>query len=347
VKRGFSPLDRQLGLVRHSWTPQTLEHALRLAVEIPSYRRAAESFTALTQVPLSKSSLANLVVEYGGALVAQQAAEAEAVVRMPSRETTICPREEPQPEAERMAVALDGVMVHVREEGWKEAKVAAFSVVEVTPAEGDDAPQVQLTRHSYRAGLWDAVQFAKQQGAEGYRRGLEQVKQIIAIGDAAAWIWSIIVSWYAPCVQIIDWWHALQRVWTIAVAVCGEGTTETQAWFGTLQACLWAGNVRALLHALRAKWRRGKVMPEELRQAVGYLYRQRQRMHYQTYRQQGYPIGSGSVESACKVVVQERLVQAGMRWSRVGLQALLALRCALLSGRWESTWRMLTPALVT
>lgn len=315
-------------------------------MEIPSYRRAVASFEALTKVPLSKSSLANLIREYGGALVAQQAQEAEQVVSVPSREATICPRMEPQAEAERMAVSLDGVMVHLREEGWKEVKVATFSTVDVTPAE-EGEPQVHLTHHSYRAGLWDAVQFAKQQGAEGYRRGMARAKQVIAVSDAAAWIWGIIMTWYAPCVEIIDWWHALQRIWTIVWGVYGQGTAAAQEWFHTLQGYLWAGDLRALLHAVRQQWPRGKALPEEMRQAVGYLCRYRQRMRYREYRLNGYPIGSGSVESACKVVVQQRLVQAGMRWSRECAQALLALRSALLSDRWNATWRALAPACVT
>jgi hypothetical protein len=82
-------------------------------------------------------------------------------------------------------------------------------------------------------------------------------------------------------------------------------------------------------------------------QALGYLFRHRQRMHYQTFRQAGYPVGSGTVESACKVVVQQRLCQAGMRWERPRAQALLALRCSLLSNRWEATWRSLSPPQVT
>jgi len=80
---------------------------------------------------------------------------------------------------------------------------------------------------------------------------------------------------------------------------------------------------------------------------LGYLFRQRRRMRYPLYRQAGYPIGSGTVEAGCKVVVQERLVQRGMRWSRPGAQALLALRCALLSDRWDATWQSLAPAQVT
>ena len=74
---------------------------------------------------------------------------------------------------------------------------------------------------------------------------------------------------------------------------------------------------------------------------VHYIFHHRQRMHYQHYRQAGYPLGSGSVESACKVVVQQRMKQAGMRWSREGAQAMLALRSILLSERWDTVWASL------
>lgn len=110
---GFSPLDQRLGLVRHSWTPETIEQALRLAVDIPSYRRAAESFEALTHVSLSKSSLEGLAKEYGSRLVGEQAQEAEALA-----EGGVCKgRESPAAAGETMAVSLDGVMLNVREEG--------------------------------------------------------------------------------------------------------------------------------------------------------------------------------------------------------------------------------------
>ena len=298
-------------------------------------RRAAEHFEALTHLPLSKSSLHALIAAYGTPLAQQEEAEAEALsagVETPP----------PSPDAETMAVSLDGVMVHLREEGWKETKVAAFSAVTAEQAEGQD-PRVHLERHSYRAGLWEAPAFAKQQYAEGWRRGLECAARVVAVSDGAAWIWNIVRNCYAPCVEIIDWWHALQKkLWVIAAVVYGEGTAEAAAWVETLKARLWAGEVRAVVHEVRQHWPRGQAMPEALRLALGYLWHHRQRMRYARFRAAGQPVGSGTVESACKVVVQERACQAGMRWSRLRLQALLALRCALLSDRWDATWSGLT-----
>jgi hypothetical protein len=329
--------------VRHSWTAETIEHALRLAVDIPSFRRAAESFEALTHVSLSKSSLEELTKEYGTELVEQQAQESEALAPGGVGEEW----ESPPAAGETMAVSLDGVKMNVRGEGWKEVKVASFSAVEVEQKEGKPEPEVRLSGHSYCAGLWDVDVFKRHQWAEGWRRGIQRAKQIVAVSDAAAWIWILITTCYAPCIQIIDWWHALQYVWATVFVVYDQGSEAAQGWGLQLKEYLWTGQLRALFHALREHWPRGKELPEALRHAVGYLFRPRRRLNYQAFRQAGYPVGSGTVESACKVVVQERLVQAGMRWSRPCAQALLALRCALLSGRWAVTWRSLVPAKVT
>ena len=75
-----------------------------------------------------------------------------------------------------------------------------------------------------------------------------------------------------------------------------------------------------------------------------YLFNHRHRLRYQQFREAGYPLGSGTVESACKLVMQERMKQAGMRWSRDGAQAMLALRSVLLSERWDEVWTTLTPS---
>jgi len=149
VNGGFSPLDERLGVVRHSWTPETIQSALRFGTEIASCRRAAESFEDATKIPLSKSSLHGLLLEYGSRLVALQAQEAEQAVRTPGQGERVR-RDGPEPDSEVLAVGMDGVLVNIRGEGWKEVKLASFSAVEVEKREGED-PQVHLGQHSYRA----------------------------------------------------------------------------------------------------------------------------------------------------------------------------------------------------
>jgi hypothetical protein len=317
--------------------------ALRLGVEIPSYRRAAATFGELLHLPLSKSTLQQLVKDYGSVVVRQETEAAEAMVRVPSREEVVVWRDVPTPDSEIMNVSSDGVLIHVRQEGWKEVKTVAISAVEsvVNPATG--AVEVQLTHHSYRAGLWEAATFANHLWAEACQRGLEKARLVVSVNDGAAWIWAILFMCFARCVQILDWWHAVQYLWLIAGATFGEGSAQAALWVEQQKQLLAQSNLRLILHHVRQLYPRGQPVPDPVRKAVLYLFHHRWRMRYREFRQAGCPIGSGTVESACKVVVQQRMKQAGMQWSRTGAQAMLALRCALLSDRWSLVQPDATP----
>jgi hypothetical protein len=150
--------------------------------------------------------------------------------------------------------------------------------------------------------------------------------------------WLIVAMCYAPCVEIIDWWHAVENLWEAANSLWGQGQVQTVTWVEHQKTRLWAGQRRALLHQIRLACPRSQSLPDKVRTLVSYLFHHRRRMDYVSYRQAGYPVGSGSVESACKLVVQARMKQAGMRWSRDGAQAMLALRCVLLSAQWDELW---------
>jgi hypothetical protein len=294
-------------------------------------------------VSLAKSSLQQLVAEYGGALVEAQANEAQAMVKPPAKEEVeIEWRQVPQPASETMSVSHDGVMVNIRDEGWKEVKLVSVAAVEqqVNPVSGQ--AEVKLSQQSYRAGLWDAATFATQHWAETERRGIPKAKRLACVADGAAWIWQLVLMCFSPCFEILDWWHAAQRLWTIAHATF-DAAPQAAAWVEEQQKLWAAGNLRTFFHNVRLLYPRGQPLPDPVRQAILYLFHQRKRMRYAYFRQLGLPIGSGTVESACKVVVQARMTQAGMRWSRTGAQAILALRCALLSDRWQQTWHSLAP----
>ena len=160
-----------------------LEMALRQAVELGSYVRAADNFSELTKVSLSASSLHRLVQEYGPEVVKADEIEAEAMVCVSREEEGVSWRRIPEPDSEVMAVSADGVMVHLREEGWKEAKVASVSAAPVREAGEEAEGELRLTKHSYRAGLWDAKTFTNHYWAESYRRGVEMAKRIVCIND--------------------------------------------------------------------------------------------------------------------------------------------------------------------
>lgn len=315
---------------------------VKLSVEIPSYRRAAVNYTELTKVGVSKSKLADLIKQYGGQLVEQQAMEAEMMVKPPAKEAVLTEREMPEPASEVMAVSIDGAMVNIRHEGWKEVKTVSISAVQSRLNEQTGEQEPILAQHSYRSGLWDAKTFAHHQWAEGCRRGLERANQIVSVNDGAAWIWAIVLMCWAPCVQILDWWHVVEKLWAAAAVLCDHDPLRTAAWMKTHKAHLWHAQLAHILHAFRLDCPRGHPLPDPVRAAVSYLFHHRHRMHYHLFHQAGFPIGSGTVESACKLVVQERMKQAGMRWSREAAQAMLAFRAALLSDRFDHAWDILS-----
>lgn len=337
----FFPLDQRLRLTKHSWSPGTIAQAVRNGLEIASYRRAAEQFVDLTHVSLSKSSLQRLVNEYGEQLVAMQAAEATAMVQVASQETEVAWRQVPAPASDCMNISMDGALIHIRDEGWKEVKVATISAVTHCVDDQDGSWTTHLCHHSYRAGLWEAATFSRQQWAEACRRGVEKATYLSSVNDGAAWIWNITRMCYGRCVEILDWWHAVERLWTIAHLHLGTASDEAAAWVTVQKQRLSQSRLRDVFAAVRRLYPRSVPLPDAVRQAVVYLFHNRWRMRYREFRQAGYPIGSGSVESACKVVAQQRLKQAGMRWSRMGAQAILALRAQLLSHRWPQTCRSL------
>ena len=298
--------------------------------EIP-FARAARQFEELTHVPISKNSLQRLAQEYGGRLVAQQAFEAQAMVQIPSKETEVVWREQVEPASDVMNISMDGAMVNIREEGWKEVKLVTVSAVRHQLDAQTGKAVAHLSDHSYRAGLWDATEFGQQQWAEACSRGVENANYLSSVNDGAAWIWNIVRMCYGNCVEIIDWWHAVEKLWLIAQHRFDTESEEATAWVSAQKQHLITGRLRTLLRHIRLLYPRGRPLPDDVRNAILYLFHNRWRMRYHLFRKAGYPIGSGTVESACKHVVQQRLKQSGMRWSRLGAQAMLALRSTLLS----------------
>ena len=329
----FSPLDEQLKLSKKNWSPETIQNAVRLGVEIASYERAAATFEALTRIPLSKSSLQRLVNETGAILVEEQEAEAKAMVQIPKKEEEVVWREAPAPDSEVMSVSSDGVMVNIIDEGWKEVKAVSVSAVSRSVNEESGEVEVHLSNHSYRAGLWDAATFTNHHWAESCRRGLEKATTIVCISDGALWIWAMVFLCFSRRIEVLDWWHAVQRLWAIALGTYDP--VNAAPWVAQAKGCLARSQLRYLFRQIRRLYPRGTPLPESVRQAIGYLFRNRHRMDYASFRQQGLPIGSRTIESACKTVVQARMKQAGMRWSRNGAQSMIALRCLLLSDRWN------------
>jgi hypothetical protein len=157
---------------------------------------------------------------------------------------------------------------------------------------------------------------------------------VVIVGDGAEWIWNRAKMFSLRC-EILDFWHAIEKAWAFARLRYGEGSKVADRFIHRLAKDLRGGKVdevMARLHKLRVKT---AEQQEALDDLIKYYSDNRRRMHYDEYLRLGYGIGSGAVESAHKQVVHARLRQAGMRWSELGAQRLLALRVLLLNQKWQ------------
>jgi len=322
-------------------------------LQAPSFERAAEAYTDAVGGSISRSSVRRVTEGFGQRLAAQKEREAAEAAAIAHRDEGPQDRRvEPQDPIEaRGNISSDGTMILLREEGWKEVKMATFSQVEVLNAQdkrrrsaqrrGKRAHEdvVRLCAHSYCAGLWKADEFEPYQYAEGLRRGLDQVDRLSSVNDGAPWIERTTFTNFPEAIQVIDWNHAVERLWVVTHAVYGEAPAAEE-WMEQQEEALWAGRVEEGIAALDAQELDQPDYPDEVQQAPGYFRHNRERMRYDAFRALGCPIGSGTVESGARNVVKHRMRRPGRGWSRDGAQSVLAALSELYSERFAWAWQM-------
>jgi hypothetical protein len=204
-----------------------------------------------------------------------------------------------------------------------------------------EGQEVACTRDvSYLSRLADADQFIDLAQLETWRRGTAHAGVVCAVADGASWIQRV-WDWRCPrAVRILDFPHAAEHLSTAAHAVLGAGTAAVSAWLGTQLHDLKHKDPERVLTALRAlaKHTAEPAAQESCRAVLGYLEARRSQLAYAEFQAQGYPIGSGMVESANKLVVEARLKGAGMHWARGNVNPMVALRATVCSDRWAAHW---------
>ena len=175
--------------------------------------------------------------------------------------------------------------------------------------------------------------FAQRVEREARRRGLDQAERQVILGDGARWLWAIADELFSEAIQIVDLFHAKERVWEVAHALYGPGSDLAAQWAHRQCDALEADRLDEVIKALGAHQDR-----EPAAQCIGYLENNRTRMPYAKFRRQGLCVSSGVVESGCRRVVCCRLKRGGMHWTTHGANAIIALRCNLLSSRFEDFW---------
>lgn len=185
-------------------------------------------------------------------------------------------------------------------------------------------------------------------GLELDSRGFGAARQVVYLGDGAAWVWENARLNFPGAEQILDFYHASEHLGTLAQSISGQSAKDLQArWCHQLKASDSSAIVAQAQAALQSA-DADKLSPEQREAAqreIDYFKTHAQRTRYGDYRRRGLFIGSGVVEAGCKTVIGRRLKQSGMFWSQRGGEDILSLRCLILGQRFDETWNARLPIL--
>jgi hypothetical protein len=208
----------------------------------------------------------------------------------------------------------------------REAKLGA--IFTQTTVDSDGHPVRDEASTTYVGAIETALEFGPRIYAE----------TVIVLGDGAVWIRGIAEEHFPSAIQIVDLFHALEYLWEVGKLVYGPTGADLTRWFQNQKDELKKGDVKRVIATIKRLKPHHQSVQEKIEKTLGYFQTNINRMKYAEWIEQGLFVGSGVIEAGCKTIVAQRLKQSGMRWTVRGANAIIALRCCQISGRWEEFW---------
>lgn len=326
-----------LALWEKHWSEEVAKLAVWLAGLVP-FETAAEILRRVGQIAISESSVWRRVQRWGEEFKELEDAERKLANALPRVVDSV---EQVAQAQGRKGVAIDGTMIHIRDEGWKECKLGCVFDVKVRDtldAETDEfVERAQATGIRYTAHLGGPERLGELLWTEAKRSGWEMARETQALGDAAPWIWGIVQDYFFDSRPLVDWYHATEHLASNAHLLHGEGTLSATRWYNAQKKVLFQGHAQRVARTLTKAAQTHQEIAVGLTREAGYFERNHRRMDYLETREEGWLIGSGVIESAAKQY-KARLAGPGMHWTRTSAERVLPVRSALLSGRFDETW---------
>ncbi len=332
-KMGFHPLDEALGLApgRHQFDVQ--EKAVKSASKMP-FEESAEEFSSLTGVEVGNHFQHDTLNAVGDMttleLVIPDREEIERRIDDVAKSTKSPPI---------LAVGTDGAHMPTRPKAgrkgkrgagqWKEAKGFRLYLV------GEKGRTVQIAS-------WHQIQ-----DAEAFREDLAVIAgripqdrvRVALLADGAEYLWPAMTACFPAGRPILDFYHCAEYVHGVAKAQFGEGELKARQWAEAILSLLSFSEMDDVLSILREMEPKTEEAGEKSRKLTGYLEKNRDRIHYETDREDGYPIGSGGIESSHKYVCHTRMKRSGAWWVKESGNGMLRIRCAVVNGTYERVFK--------
>ncbi len=218
----------------------------------------------------------------------------------------------------------------------REAKLGCVFTQTYVDEEGRAVRDDEST--SYTGAIETAELFGNRMYQEAIRRGMNWAKEVCVIGDGAAWIWNIADEQFYGATEIVDLYHAREHCWNVAKTCFGQNKEKLYQWTEGRRKELDNGRPEAVIDAINRCSSLPGYDKAIFEREIGYFEKNKERMRYADFRKRGLFVGSGVLEAGCRTVVGQRLKNSGMHWTVRGANSIIALRCSIMSNRWENFW---------
>lgn len=321
-------MDEQLDLPRSGFSTAFAKQMLWLSGLLP-FGQSVEVMARIGERFISQSTTWRMVQDYGEQLqaVIEQQREQVGVERIQFPD-------EKYDHEQRKGISMDGGMVNIREQGWRELKVGTVFDVELRLERNPQTQELDEIAHGinvhYTAVLGSKDEFTPALWALAVQHDLPTARHRSVVADGALWIWDVAEDVCPDGQQVVDWYHALEHLYDAAIVLYPNESdlAKRQQWFKTYKNHLYMGHIETLVSVLH---KRG--VPH----LATYFERHKRRMQYLEFREDGLPIGSGTIESGVKQFKQ-RLAGTGMRWLLDNAHRMIILRSAILGQDFDDLW---------
>lgn len=325
--------DEELGIAGvHKITKSVTEKITYASQLIPSFERASECLEKLGGIKVSAAQTQKISEEVGQEIFEQEKVEAEAIYKEPEKffENKLPKDKKPF----RLYIMADGSAINTRVEEngstWREMKLGmVFSEKDMIHREDGDAIIANKEYVAY-LGSWD--EFKKFLFAAAVRNGYGSFEEVVVLGDGARWIWKMCEEVFPDAKRILDYYHMSENVHAYARFIYPNSEAKSKEWADNTINKIKAGQVQEVIDALPED--KDTELPCGVPNLKVYLEHNKDKVNYDSLKKDGYIIGSGSIESGNKMVIHQRLKQAGMRWGIKGAQYIATLRTKHESGLW-------------
>ncbi|HOJ12691.1 MAG TPA: ISKra4 family transposase [Clostridiales bacterium] len=341
--KGYGIIDKEIGIYGEHRITKGMTERLAYIGQLLPFERGTEVLNKLTGVEVSASLIETVSEEIGKEVFNKEIHEAKEAWDKPEESI---PQELPRYRKEaRLYIMTDGLQVNTRVEDengstWKEMKLGLVFCDKDVIKKGKDSHII--TKKEYVSYFGGINEFKKVLFAAAARAGYGKIAELVVIGDGAAWIWNMCEELFPDAVQILDFYHLSENTYNYSKLLYTEDEAGRKKWVKDVLDAITTGRIDEAIKYIEVK--KPEKIPDGVVNLYTYFTNNRGRIDYKYYKEKGYYIGSGAIESGNKMVIQQRMKQSGMRWSINGGQYIAALRTKHESNKWNDVTKVIYAA---